>query len=339
MTIDPKHNTSRRSFIIKASAAYVATSFPFGAAWAQKEMLKPVRWRGAALGAEAVIELHHPDPEMARIVLANCMKEIDRLEQIFSLYREDSQLVRLNRDGFLESPDIQFLDLLSSAKAFSVKTDGLFDVTIQPLWSFYGEYYAHPTNHGKSPSAVEIQPILKRIGYKNLLLSEKRIEFKKPEMAVTLNGIAQGYITDRIKLMLQQAGFQNVLLSLGEIATIGPKVTGQPWAIGLETAPDSQYSSYKTIALEDDAVATSGAYNSPFDKKIGANHLLNPKTGAWSLLKGSVSVVADKAMTADMYSTALSLMTELERRALLSDATQVRGVYYSSTIDGENWTG
>ncbi len=338
MMVDPKYNTSRRSFIIKASAACAILSLPKGAARAEKAGLEPVQWRGAALGAEAVIELHNSDLDAARRVLEKCKIEIDRLEGLFSLYRENSSLVRLNKEGFLENPDIQFLSLLSSAKAFSSKTGGIFDITVQPLWSFYRNYFSNRSNRGSVPLSSDISRILKRVGSEKLYLSEKRVEFKEPEMAITLNGIAQGYITDRIKLILQTEGYTNVLLSLGEITTIGPKLSGQPWKVGLEAGPEGQTSSQKIISLENQAVATSGAYNSPFDGKNGANHLLNPRTGEWSTLKGSVSVISANAMTADMYSTALSLMTEEERALLMSNSKQVQNVYFSSRADGRSWT-
>ncbi|WP_267177778.1 FAD:protein FMN transferase [Sneathiella aquimaris] len=338
MTTYSAKNASRRSFLIKASAACALTALPFETALARSSAFEPLHWRGAALGAEGAIELHHSDRETARAVLDTCRKEIDRLERLFSLYQPDSQLSRLNKLGYLEYPDLQFLELLSAAQGFASKTQGVFDITVQPLWAFYRDFYADLSHRGKVPAPSDLQRVLKQVGYQNLVLSETRIEFKKPGMAITLNGIAQGYITDRIKSILQDAGYRHVLLSLGEIAAIGPKQTGQPWKVGLEAGPTDPKSSQRIISLEDQAVATSGAYNSPFGTSNGANHLLNPKTGAWSTLSGSISVVSDTAMMADMYSTALALMTEPERHRLLSDTKQVQAVYFSSSLGGRNWS-
>ncbi|WP_169566467.1 FAD:protein FMN transferase [Sneathiella limimaris] len=325
---------SRRSFLIMASASCATSLLPFSSAAAKEQT---VRWTGSALGAEGVIQLHHTDPEKARSVLLHCEQEIERLENLFSLYRPHSALSRLNETGALENPDFQFLELLSSAQSFAQQTDGVFDVTVQPLWQFYADYYAKSGNRKKKPLKEDIQQVLKTVGYQDLDLSPSRIAFKKPGMAITLNGIAQGYITDHIKSVLQSAGFKHVLLSLGEVAAIGPKSERKPWRVGLEAGEGGDSISNLIIPLTDQSVATSGTYASPFAGKTGANHLLNPKTGEWSRAKGSISVVSKRAMIADMYSTALSLMTPTERERLLARSQQVDAVYYSSGSEGTNW--
>ncbi|GLQ05174.1 FAD:protein FMN transferase [Sneathiella chinensis] len=333
--MQPKLNkkASRRSFLIMASASCAAAALPFSGAMAKE----PIRWTGAALGAEGMIELHHPDPVKARSVLALCEQEIERLENLFSLYRPHSSVSKLNGSGALDNPDFQLLELLSSAQSFAAQTDGVFDVTVQPLWQFYADYFAQSGNGKKEPSWEEIQPVLKMVGYKDLLLSPSRIEFRKPGMAITLNGIAQGYITDHIKSVLQSAGFKHVLLSLGEVAAIGPKSDGHPWRVGLEAGEGDGGIATSIIPLMDQAVATSGTYASPFAGQNSANHLLNPKTGGWSTAEGSISVVSKSAMIADMYSTALSLMTGKERARLLAGSEQVDAVYFSSQAEGPNW--
>ena len=58
-------------------------------------------WSGIALGAKAVIRLAHPD---APAITARAATEIARLEDVFSLYRANSTLSQLNRDGVLTAP-------------------------------------------------------------------------------------------------------------------------------------------------------------------------------------------------------------------------------------------
>ena len=55
-----------------------------------------------------------------------------------------------------------------------------------------------------------------------------RIGFRRPGMAVTLNGVAQGYITDRVADLLRVRGFDNVLVELGEIRALGRHPDGRP---------------------------------------------------------------------------------------------------------------
>ena len=338
MVQDAKRNRfSRRTFMVMASA-FACSGPSLKSAVAATGNLSPVIWKGGALGAQGVIELYHPDQQAAREALWRCQQEIDRLEELFSLYRSNSAISRLNRDGFINDPDIRFLELVSAAQAFSEQTNGVFDITIQPLWKFYASHFSNQSSRQQQrPPKDEIQKILDRTGYQHMAISGRRISFKKPGMAITLNGIAQGYITDRIKLLLEDAGFKNVLLSLGEITTIGPKPDGTAWQVGLERGYGDT-AEQAVISLENQAVATSGGYASPFNNSSSANHLLHPKTGNWSVQEGSVSVVAKEAMIADMSSTALSLMNRDEQRRFLSAQKQIQAVYFSSEKDGQNWT-
>ena len=326
-----KKPVSRRSFMVCASAFGLA-SLNASIGNAGTETLKPIIWKGAALGAEGTIKLYHPDYNKAATALKECQKEILRLEKLFSLYREDSQVVALNKAGYIENPDIDFVTLLSMAKAFSDKTDGLFDVSVQPLWRFYAEYFADGSGRNEPPSQERIDQALKHVGYSNIDVTSRKIQFAKPGMAVTFNGIAQGFITDRVKTFLQNAGFENVLISLGEIYALGPRGDGLPWRIGLEGDLD-EANEQRAIPLVDQALATSGGYASPFSNNSTANHLLNPITGGWSSLDGSISVLSETATHADMISTVLTLMSKSQRASFLNKLDHVNAVFFSNSKD------
>ncbi len=335
MSVKQNHmRPSRRSFMIMASAFTLAGSSISKVMAAPTD---PIYWRGAALGAEGIIELHHPNRQKAEAALHRCQQEIDRLEDLFSLYRPNSEISQLNGDGYIDNPDLRFVELVSSAKAFSEQTNGVFDISVQPLWTFYAHFFNNPsTSSASTPSSKDLDRVLKRTGYKNINVTSRKISFREAGMAITLNGVAQGYITDRIKKLLEEEGFNNVLLSLGEIATIGPKSDGMAWQVGLEAGLNKEREQ-RIISIQNQAVATSGGYASPFSSKSTANHLLHPKTGKWSTMEGSVSVVAKKAVIADMASTALSLMSADERIQFLENQNVIDAVYFSSKRDGQNW--
>ena len=322
---------SRRSFIVCASA-FGAASLNASIGNAGAETLKPIIWNGAALGAEGTIKLYHPNHKKAVEALRDCQKEIVRLEKLFSLYRADSLVVALNKVGYVENPDIDFVTLLSMANAFSEKTDGLFDVSVQPLWRFYADYFADGRGRNGPPSQDRIGQALKHVGYSNIDVTSRKIQFTKPGMAVTFNGIAQGFITDRVKALLQNAGFENVLISLGEIYALGPKGDGSPWRIGLEGDLD-EANEQRSIPLVDQALATSGGYASPFSNNSTANHLLNPITGGWSSVEGSISVLSNTATHADMVSTVLTLLSKSQRVFFLNKLDYVNAAFFSNSKD------
>lgn len=114
------------------SAAAVAIPFQSHA-----EPLKT--WQGTALGAQATLRLAHPD---AKAIAKQVASEISRLEDIFSLYRLDSAVPRLNRSGSLANPPFELLECLSLAGAVHRASEGRFDPTIQPLWASYAEAFA-----------------------------------------------------------------------------------------------------------------------------------------------------------------------------------------------------
>ncbi|MFO1113726.1 MAG: FAD:protein FMN transferase [Rhodospirillales bacterium] len=102
-------------------------------------------WRGTALGAEACIAPYHRDEAAAGAAVGAAVSEVERLEGEFSLYRPDSALVKLNRDGVLDRPSLDMLRLLQASIRFGEMSGGAFDVTVQPLWELYARHFAaHP---------------------------------------------------------------------------------------------------------------------------------------------------------------------------------------------------
>ena len=144
----PVGGPSRRKFIsISAASAVMALAGPGHAA------ARRFTWRGVALGAEAEIQLFHASEIEARRILHECVTEIDRLENIFSLYRRNSTLCRLNRLGRVSAPEMELVDLLATALQVSRETNGAFDITVQPLWELYrsGQPQSAGFDRGTSP--------------------------------------------------------------------------------------------------------------------------------------------------------------------------------------------
>lgn len=264
-------------------------------------------WRGAALGADAMIQLHHPDAPVARRLIARALVEVSRLERVFSLYDEQSAISRLNRAGSLDDPPAELVMLLGQSEQFSQLTAGAFDATVQPLWDLYSKHFTgvDPDPNGPQPAAIEA--VLQHVGHAAVEVDARRIRFARPRMAITLNGIAQGYITDCIVDLLRQEGIDRSLVDMGEIRAIGARPDGGPWIVGLED-PAAPGHTAQRIAIDNQAVSTSGGYGTLLDPAGRFNHIFNPATGRTSWRYASVSVVATTATAADALSTAFSLM-------------------------------
>jgi thiamine biosynthesis lipoprotein len=263
-------------------------------------------WRGAALGAEARLVLAHPEPRIARRMLVRCTDEVRRLEQIFSLYDPDSELCRLNRAGRLAAPSQELRVLLAAALRFGDLSGGAFDVTVQPLWQLYARHFAaHPDDlEGPSPWALEAARRL--IDYRAIDLGAG-VGYREAGMAVTLNGIAQGYITDRIADLLRDAGFERVLVQLGEAYAGLPPEPGAPWQVGVPDPADATML-LATFQLSERALATSSGLGTRFDARGRHHHLFDPASGQSANRYRSVSVIAARATGADALSTALAVL-------------------------------
>lgn len=325
---------SRRRFLTITAAGIAANSAIARGTFADFAREMPLRrWRGTALGAAAEILLYHPDQAEADRLIRLSLAEVARLEQVFSLYRADSELSRLNREGNLIGPSFDLVRVLAESQRFGAATGGAFDVTVQPLWILYAEHFRRPNADPSGPSTAAIASARALVGYRDIVVEPERIAFKRRGMAVTLNGIAQGYITDRVSELLQANGLKHVLVDLDEIRALGARANGTPWPVGIED-PRQLGRAIKTVELSDRAMATSGGYGTQFDVAGNFNHIFDPATGRCAVRYLSVSVIAPLATTADALSTAFSTMPLERIRAALAGFDATRAIVVQR--DGSN---
>jgi thiamine biosynthesis lipoprotein len=129
---------SRRRFIrITGAAAGLALGEPVGAPASEANLTV---WRGIMLGAVATMKIYHHERGLAERLIAAAYSEARRLERLFSLYLEESDLVRLNRTGIVVGPSPEFVELLKTSLRFAELTGGMFDPTVQPLWELYANH-------------------------------------------------------------------------------------------------------------------------------------------------------------------------------------------------------
>lgn len=264
------------------------------------------------MGALASITLVHPDRARARAHLEDCLREVQRLEGIFSLYRADSAISRLNADGELRAPPNELVELLAFGLALSQNSAGAFDPSVQPLYRLYANYFDAPAAASGGPSRQAIARVLRLVDCSAIELRPDVIRLRRLGMAITLNGIAQGFMTDCVADMLQAAGFVDVLVSLGEARALGHGPGGQAWRAGIAD-PRQPERTVLELPLGGNhcalpALATSAGYGTQFGPDPRIHHLLNPRTGRSANHCLSVSVAALRATLADGLSTTLAIL-------------------------------
>ena len=307
-----KNLTRRRMIAITAMAA--GTAMLKGAPALAGEA---IRWHGSALGAQVSIEIHHPDRVEAERLVQRCVLMVRRLEAQFSLYQADSAICTLNRTGFLVSPDADMVALLKTSLFFAELTDGAFDPTVQPLWRLHAEHFATDNPDPSGPAPDRLAGALARVGYRGLLVGDDRIALVRSGAAITLNGIAQGYATDRVVDLMRKADLSTTLVDMGEIRAIGSRPDGTPWRVGLSD-PGHPGVLTETVDLVNRAVATTAGAGFRFDPTGRFTHLFDPATGRSPALYRTVSVIAPTAAEADALSTAFSMLPPVRIRDIVA---------------------
>lgn len=324
--------TRRRS--LKVIAGIVA--LPLGALALQKLASHPQyhTWNGESLGGPASLTLWHPNARFAEQTIARVRSEVERLEAVFSLFRTDSEISRLNRDGVLENASPDIIATLTQSHQIAAYSGGAFDPTVQPLWRLYEAWFRRHPDATTGPTAGEVEAARQLVDYRRIDIGSTRVEFSRPGMAVTLNGIAQGYITDRVADLLRQEGFEHALVEVGETRALGSNPEGGAWTVAIED-PRNPLRVNRSVDLADAALSVSGGYGLNFGRSA-LNHIFDPSTGSSAAKVLDVAVIAPRATTADALSTAIFVSGEQAAPNLLARYPGTRATL--TRLDGSTAT-
>ncbi len=287
-----QHQFSRRRFLSITAAVPLAGLSPLAMA------AQPVaHWKGRALGAEARIILSGLDQGDAAPFFAQVQDEMARLEGVFSLYQTQSDICRLNDAKLLLSPAPEMLEVLSLSRAVWQASQGAFDPTVQPIW------LARATG-GDAPMTWD--------DFGDVDFSAEAVRLKEG-VALTLNGIAQGYITDRVADMLKAAGLTDLVVDAGEQRALGNRPQGGGWQVGVA---DPMGRVLARLTLTERALATSSPEGTLIAEKQG--HIIDGRTGDMATGCNTVSISHSRAAVADALSTAACCLTVPEMNAMLA---------------------
>jgi len=227
---------------------------------------------------------------------------IDRIEDALTVFRDTSELVRVNRRAAQEPVrvDDDLFELLRLCRELHRQTAGAFDVTSTPLsrcWGFL-------RREGRLPSADEIERARACVGMEGVELGERTVRFRRPGMELNLGSIGKGWALGRVGFLVRRHGVRHALLSAGgsSILALGGRAGG--WVVDLRS-PQVRCQRLLRLRLRDAALGASGAGQQYVDvagKRYG--HVLDPRTGWPAAGVISAAVVATDAAVADALSTA-----------------------------------
>lgn len=237
------------------------------------------------------------------------MDEIRRLDEMMSLYKENSEVTRVNmasgKHPVKVSPEM--IEVVENAVAVAKLTDGVFDITMGPLIVLWRMRIAE----GKIPTEEEITRILPRVNYRNIIVNKKKstLFLRRPDMIIDLGGVAKGYAADRAAGILKQHGIRSAIVAVaGDIRILGARPDGSPWRIGVQH-PRKPKTILTVLDLRDTFISTSGDYER-FVIKAGKryHHIIDPRTGKPSTGVISATVIGDRGAIVDPLTTALFVL-------------------------------
>lgn len=232
------------------------------------------------------------------------LDEADRLEARLSVFRETSELTRVNRLAAREDVPIDrgLFDLLALCARIHADTGGAFDITSTPLsrcWGFL-------RREGRVPDAQEIAAARETVGMRHVTLDEgaRTVRIRRDGVELNLGAIGKGYALDRMGEGVAALGVRDALLSAGGSSVLAVGDGSRRWRIDLRSTQAAR-DPLARVFLRRGALATSGAGEQYVDANgTRYGHVIDPRTGwpASGLL--SVTVIARTAALADALSTA-----------------------------------
>jgi thiamine biosynthesis lipoprotein len=312
----------------------VATALS-GACWGAPPAPSLVEQDRVAMGSSLRVAVWTSDQAGATQAIDAVYAEFERLEDLLSVWRPGSDVVRLNeaagKGPVAVSPDT--LAVLQTAAEASRLTQGKFDITfgtLAEIWKFDHD------QDNRVPSHDEIAARLPLVDYTAVRTDPAAgaAEILRPGVRIHLGGIGKGYAVDRAISLLREAGYSDFLIQAGGDLYGSGRRGDRPWRVGLYDPRGTEGATFATIELHDETFSTSGDYERFFVKDgVRYHHLLDPDTGEPARLCRSVTILARSALTADWASTGVFILGPEQGMALVESLPDVEAAIV--TADNE----
>lgn len=267
---------SRRRFLTLSACAL---------AWPATAATPVQTWRGQAMGAVITLRLEGASPRQSRAFFTEAERALRLTEAAFSLHRE-SELTRLNRTRRLRHPSAAMLELLGLSDQLHEATGGVFDPSVQPLWLARAQ--GAPEDSARALA-----------DWRQVSWDKAAVRLGRPGMALTFNGVAQGWAADRLAGIAVAHDLADILIDSGEQRALGPR----GWDAGI-AGPDGAL--LRRMVLRGRALATSSGFGTRIGPHGDLPHIIDPR--GHRLPHDTIAVSAPSAALADGLSTAFCVM-------------------------------
>ena len=250
------------------------------------------------MGTRITVELWSEDKTQADQSIDAVLDEMRHVDESMSTYKPSSELSRVNAGAAAGPMHIskELFDLLTTAREYSVLTDGAFDITYASVGYLY-DFRKHVR-----PDDAQIDKALPAVNYRHVLLDAKRqtVQFSQPGVRIDLGGIAKGYAVDRGIETLKTRGVTRAYVSAGGDSRIIGDRFGKAWMVGIRDPRKEPGSVITRIPLVDAAISTSGDYERFFEENgVRYHHIIDPRTGHSASKVRSATIIGPYATRTD----------------------------------------
>ena len=272
-------------------AALVCLAVPAHADWVR-------RVTDGIMGTRITVELWADDEAKAERAIDAVLEEMRHIDDSMSTYKPTSEVSLVNAKAAQGPMRIskELFDLLTTAKEYSVITDGAFDITYASVGYMY-DFRKHV-----HPDEAQIDKALPAVNFRHVLLDAKNqtVQYSQTGVRIDLGGIAKGYSVDRGIEVLKSFGFTRAYVSAGGDSRIIGDRFGKPWMVGIRDPRKGEGSVITSIPLVDAAISTSGDYERYFEENgVRYHHIIDPHTGHSASKVRSATVIGPNATRTD----------------------------------------
>lgn len=257
------------------------------------------------MGTAVHLTLCGMDHPQAQEAAAGAEAAFARLDDIFSRFRPDSELARLNaHTGQWNAVSEPMMDVMSRMVLLAQQTDGLVDPSVGGHLAAAG--YGLP-EHYRLPSPAP--------DWHTIELDEAGMRIRcAPGQILEPAAIVKGMAIDEAGRAL--AGVPAWMINAGgDILTHGDWPGQGHWNVAIRS-PENPDAIVATVRLHNESIATSGDYE--VRHPDGWHHQINMRTGTPTDTWASVSVIAQTAERADTLASILFLFDRTHAPAYAS---------------------
>jgi thiamine biosynthesis lipoprotein len=271
------------------------------------------------MGTSVLVDAYGQDARTRSEAVEEAFAAVAEVDRLMSNYREDSELSLVNRDAAERPVRVSdpLLAVLVAAQDVSLRSHGVFDVTVGPLVRLWGFHDKKP----HVPSEEELQAVRPLVGSANLVIDReaRTVRFARKGVELDLGGIAKGFAVEIAAGVLRKHSLAGVIDAGGNQYLVGRPPGKESWGVGVKN-PDAPGELLGVLRLAEGSVSTS-AQDANFLEAGGKRygHILDPRSLRPSEAALSATIVSRDGTLADALSkVAFILGPEEGLRTVLS---------------------